>query len=471
MMIRNDKKPRLVVGHVGPNEARIWGRGDARNPVMFLKASGEDKRVIEKSLVLSQEDGYSGVIDLEGLSASTDYSLTVSYGASKDTPTAQRAYSREGQLETTPAAGQDEPFSMLLNSCNFHGWGPFRSNDKANIRRAQVAEGVDMILHTGDQVYADKAPISFSLAEFRRSYDRAWSDEGVPEVLSSQANYMLPDDHEVVNGFAEGGSLTKLQRALLWLRGHGGPEREQYEEMGRNGLKAFAEFQRSHGPSTHGSDVNYYTFSHGNHQFFALDTGLNRRPEEGEMISAKQKEALFSWLTEHRDQPKFIVTSTPFVMEYKNPRDKWTSPEWNHQRDEIIDFLATEELDNVVFLAGDVHASGHATMTIKTPSGKEIVIDELTSSAINASVMRGRDKFVGTREGSTESGTAYKVALDEESFLGKDGWGISNSNVMRIDVDGNRISYQTFRTRKGEEDAVRAGEFLIADSQSSTARK
>ena len=413
---------------------------------------------------LSPEDGYTGTVELRGLAADKNYSVTVSYGPTTDTRIEDRVQQRQGKFETPPPPDQSEPFSLLLNSCNFHGWGPIRNNDKANKRRGQVAEGVDMVLHTGDQVYADKAPISFTTQEFRGVYEKQWADEGVPELLSSQANYMIADDHEVVNGFAEGGQLTRLQRLILWLRGHGMQKEKQYREMAENGVKVFSEFQRSHAPTTFGEDVNYYTFEHGKHKFFALDTGLNRDHENGKMISSEQQKALFSWLTDNRDNPKFILTSTPFVMEYKKPDDKWTSPEWNAQRDEIIDFLATEKLDNVVFLAGDVHASGHARLTIEAGDGESFVIDELTSSAVNASVMRGREKFVGVRPGETSNGTRYRVELDEESFLGKGGRfnGISNSNVMRIDIDDDRVDYAVYRTRHGEEAPVRTGGFLIS---------
>jgi phosphodiesterase/alkaline phosphatase D-like protein len=465
MTVKNDRSPRLVVGHLTHESARIWGRGDAQHPYMFVNAAGEDGTFHTAVTPLSPEDGYSGVTNLEGLRSGTEYKLEVSYGKTARASEEERVLEREGQFETFPTPGEDKPFSLLLNSCNFHGWGPFHDNDKANVKRAEVARGVDMVLHTGDQVYADKAPISFSLGEFRSAYDKAWSDRGVPEVLSSQANYMLPDDHEVVNGFQEGGRLTRFQRLLLWARGHGKPAQEQYAELGRNGLKAFREFQRSHGPDTYGADVNYYTFAHGRHQFFAMDTGLNRNADRGEMISAAQKQALFDWLKEHREQPKFVITSTPFVMEYKNPHDKWTSPEWAAQRDEIIDFLGKEKLDNVVFLAGDVHASGHARLTIQAPDGQDIVIDELTASPINASVMRGRDKFVGHRSGRTQSGTGYQVSLDEESFLGKEGFGfnIGNSNVMKIEVDGDNVRYEIHRTRKDDDGPIRSGQFNILD--------
>ncbi len=306
-----DQGPRLIVGHVTDDSAKIWGRGDAEHPVMFVSASDAQGQTVEETVSLSAEDGYTGVAGLEGLAASTDYELEVTYGASPQTPEKERVGRRLGHLETFPGAGQDEPFTMILASCNFHGWGPFRSNHKSEKRFAEVSRGADLVIHAGDQVYADKAPISFSLDDFRGDYERTWGKEGLSEILSHQANYMIPDDHEVVNGFAEDGELTRFQRFLLWARGHHMPQGQQYQEMTDNAVKAFQEFQRSHNPQTYGPDANYYTFSHGQHQFFALDTRMERNIGQGRLFSDRQRDALFKWLTDHRDRPS---SSSPAAL-------------------------------------------------------------------------------------------------------------------------------------------------------------
>ena len=208
--------PRLVVGHVSNGGARMWGRGDAERSRLRVTATSSEGERHEEVLSLSEADGYSGVAELEGLKPGTHYRLEV---LADGDPVALA----QGRLKTFPAPDQDRPFTMLLNSCNFHGWGPLRNNQLASQRRAELAKGVDFVIHAGDQVYADKAPLSFSLGEFRSAYYRTWGDSGTQSVLSNQANYMVADDHEVLNGFSQDGSLTKFQRLLLWGRGQGGP--------------------------------------------------------------------------------------------------------------------------------------------------------------------------------------------------------------------------------------------------------
>jgi len=453
----------MIVGHVTENSAKVWGRGDTNHPVMFVEAEDSAGTLFQETVILSGQNGHTGVADLKGLKADEDYRLEVSFGTTVRSKEEDRVYRTTGEVETFPDSQTDEPFTVVVGSCNFHGFGPIRNNNRATERRAEVAKDADIVLHTGDQVYADKAPLSFSLGEFREAYIKGWEDPGTKELLKSQANYMIPSDHEIVNGFARDGKLTTFQKLLLWARGQSrGSEREQYREMTDNALKAYAEFQQSHSPKPEQTDGHYYSFSHGRHQFFCLDNLLQRHAGDGVMISDRQRDALFGWLTEHRDQPKIVVTASPFVTEMKDTEEKWYSPEFSHQRDEIIDFLAKEKLDNVMFLAGDVHASCHSEMKIKTPDGETLTIHELVASPVNGTIMRGREKFVGERRGSTSEGTEYQVRLDEESFLGPGKFfKTTNSNVMKMSLDGDEVRYEFHRTRHQDEKPVRSGQFQI----------
>ena len=455
----NLEGPRLVVGHVTQNSARVWGRGDAENPVMFVKATGPDGKSREESVRLSAEDGYTGVAQLDSLQPSTHYGLEVSYAASAEAR--QRTHGREGTLKTFPAPGETQPCTFLLNSCNFHGWGPFRSNREADLRRAEVAQGVDLVIHAGDQVYADKAPFSFTLEDFRKAYVRTWGQPGTQQVLAGQANYMLADDHEVVNGYAQDGQLTRMQRAALWLRGHGAPRQEQYARLASNGIRAFDEFQSAHGPKSYGENARYYHFAHGQNQFFSMDTRFERHNGKREMVSEGQLEALFQWMSEHREQPKFIITSSPFVLEKKDSEEKWSSPEFSGQRERLLDFMAENKMGKVVFLCGDIHASAHASMQITGKDGHELTVHELCASPINGTLMRSRSQFLGESQATTPAGTSYRVQLHEESFLGGTTLDTSNSAVMKVHWDGQRLDYEIYRTRQGSEGPVRQGGFTL----------
>ena len=71
-------------------------------------------------------------------------------------------------------------------------------------------------------------------------------------------------------------------------------------------------------------------------------------------------------------------------------------------------------------------------------------------------------KFVGERRGSTSEGTEYQVRLDEESFLGPGKFfKTTNSNVMKMSLDGDEVRYEFHRTRHQDEKPVRSGQFQI----------
>jgi phosphodiesterase/alkaline phosphatase D-like protein len=397
--------------------------------------AGETEHVRE----LKAEDGYSGVVQLEGLKPSQEYPLEVSFGPA---PEQADELTRKGHFKTFPPEGQSAPLTFLLNSCNFHGWGRFRNNDTASQRRAEIARGVDMVIHAGDQVYADKAPMSFSLEEFRSAYRRTWGHPATQTLLASQANYMVADDHEVANGFSLDGQLSTSQRATLWLKGVKGTPEQQFQSLVQNGTQAFDEHQASHAPRNYGPEARYYSFSHGQAKFFALDTRFERIASKGQMISPEQKAHLLEWLSENRDYPKFIITSSPFVIENVDPSEKWSSPEFSAQRHQILDYLAEHKIPKTVFLCGDIHASAHAQMTLTHPDGSQVEVHELCASPVNGTLQRGLHQFRTQVEGETAQGVRYQSQLDQESFLGRSWWqGTQDSAVMKVKLAGEKVSY------------------------------
>ncbi len=471
MSILSSKGPRLIVGHVSHETAKIWGRGDAERPYMRVRATDPQGQVSESFTSLSADDAYTGVASLGGLEDSTAYKVDVSFlseGERKLYATRGKLetdiLSAQGKFETPPEPGQDDEFSMLVDSCNFHGWGPIRNNDGAAERVGRLARETDLAIHLGDNVYADKAPLSFTTNDFRNAHLSTWNDPGLQEVLSSQPNYMIADDHEIVNGYAIDGELTRFQRFLLWARGHHGPKRAQYEKMAEGAKEAFAEFQTSHGPSRP-EGKSYYSFSRGQHQFFATDTRFERHNGKGQLMSREQKDAMFCWLLEHRDQPKFILTAAPFITAIKDD-ETWSNPKFRHEREEVIDFLAQHKLDNVVFLAGDIHGSAHSTMTLTAPDGDDFTINELVSSPINGSIMLAREPFITESSGVTAGGTSYETDLNEASAIGRGRIpSIRNSNILKMDVDGNNISYEFHSTRRDSDSPMASGSFLISDPE------
>ena len=412
---------------------------------MLVRATSSSGQEHLRQAHLQAENGYTAVLDFEGLEPDTLYRLSCEQTT--------------GSFRTFPK--KSSAFQFLLNSCNFHGWGPLRSHQPACRRRTELARDCRFGLHVGDQIYADQPWPSLTLEDFRRAYRRAWEQPDTRELFANCPNYMVADDHEVLDGFSWDGSFTLYQRLVMALRGHFRPAPQLYHQVARHGVRAFDEFQSSHGPRTY-EPARYFSFNYGDHHFFALDLRFERQLRQGRMISEAQREAFFGWLIEHREQPKFVITSTPFVVEKVKAGEKWCGPEFYRQRHEVIDFLAAEGLSNVVFLSGDIHASCHAEMDIEDRNGGFFTLHELCASPLNGTLQRGFQSFHSASQRVTDQGTRYRSRLDSTSCLGRPRWGgTSNSALMLVNVNGLEISWELHRTRVRETAPARRGQFSI----------
>jgi hypothetical protein len=160
------------------------------------------------------------------------------------------------------------------------------------------------------------------------------------------------------------------------------------------------------------------------------------------MIDPPQLERLLAWMLEHRDALKFVVTSVPFVAEVndaqknaapdwydagearpRNPaNDKWSAAQFKAQRDRIIEFIGTEQLERVVFLTGDMHCCYHASMRIFKPSHNEppvraqskyesIIVHELGAGPINQLMLADFEEFHARRR-ARAGAFVYEIVLD-----------------------------------------------------------
>jgi len=96
-------------------------------------------------------------------------------------------------------------------------------------------------------------------------------------------------------------------------------------------------------------------------EVFVLDTRGERRPStrrsEGHYISRPQMEWLKEGLRSSPAMFKFLMNSVPisnfpFAFDFA-ARDRWEG--YPRQRDEILEFIDSERIDGVVWVAGDFH--------------------------------------------------------------------------------------------------------------------
>lgn len=428
--------PRLIIGHVGHDEARIWVRAGERFPFAFISCQAEGGGPpLQQSIRLEERHHFTGVFPLKDLAPDTRYRFKVRCGASSTTPEAKsRRYNpNSGEFVTAPAPGTVRDFSFLMVSCNLHSLGGISSPDPAfeRIGRLIQEKCASFLLHTGDQIYYD-VPVQFKLPdldEYRDKYHDAWGESRPTQAVLAQCpQYMILDDHEITNDFHND---MELDVGTIDFK----------KEVA---LKAYREYQHIHNPQTFGSAPLYYTFERGHAGFFVLDarTERYRRPPGNQMIGGEQMGRFLDWLEHSPARIKFVVTSVPFVGEARNSQDRWADPPYRPQRDQIIDFIAGREIRNVIFLTGDMHNSYCARLDITRPDGSQAVVHELMSSPINHFDKAGPHEYLDPVESTTAVGrNRYKPVILPGTFFH------DHSNVMAIAVTDAAVRWEIFRAR------------------------
>lgn len=290
---------------------------------------------------------------------------------------------------------------------------PIGEVEAGDVRCCQAAEPwherPSFFMHAGDQIYFDfPDPVRVpTLDEYRLAYREAWfEDHANRHLLSHWPHYMTLDDHEIADQFAL--DFTPPENRA-------GANADAYA---RAAVTAYREYARQLVPEPPGDVVPspakpdagprlWYSFTRDGAAFFVLDTRTSRQDDRtkhpAQILDERQLRELLTWLSapENKDRLKFVVTSVPFVAEINDdetdsiPRwgdkemttvkkiesmkattptssdsrnaenDKWSASRFRGQREAIIEHIAVERIERVVFLTGDMHCCYHASMRIE----------------------------------------------------------------------------------------------------------
>ncbi len=313
----------------------------------------------------------------------------------------------EAVFRTFPSdADTQDHLDFLLGSCRFPGllW-KIRHADRIFGPMARLLEPDDdpspprFTVMTGDQIYADTLSRFVPLGradtyeEFRERYLTAFGSRNIRRLMRHLPTYMILDDHEIEDNWTQDRIRRDAKYQLFTIA-----------------IDAYLSYQWSHGPRTFGKRL-YYSFDCGRYPFFVLDTRTQRYLEgnEGDLSDNHmlgrptlpgsppgQLLRLLDWLKTQQETrgnvPKFIVTSSVFVPSPMSARaekecdlskersDSW--PGFPNTRSAILRCLVDHGVQNVVFLAGDIHCSNVARMSFKgSTAAQDLVAYSVTSSA------------------------------------------------------------------------------------------
>jgi len=311
---------------------------------------------------------------VDGLTAGTAYAYSVLIdGLAQPAPNAQ-IFQTKAQWEWR-SAPPDVRF--LVGSCSYLNDPPYDRPVSADrpaygttpeIFRTMARRGGDLMLWLGDNLYLREQDWSSRYGIFYRySYDRRHPD--VQPLLAAMPHYGTWDDHEF-----------------------GPNDSNRGYEMKDTTLDAF----RWYWPMRSGGEPDnpgiYTRFKQGDAEFFILDGRYHRddatikdsTPGKS-ILGRRQVDWLKSALGESNANPnvavRFIAVGSQFLNPYPIGENFARYP---GERNELLAFLAANEIGGVVFLTGDRHFG--ELSRLERPGLPPVL--EFTSSAMTAGANR-----------------------------------------------------------------------------------
>ncbi len=309
----------IAIGDVSQEAAVVWTR---------LSGPGEVR------VEVSTSPGYVGAQRASGRAiAEADFTFKADVGGLQP---GQRYYARalsnglvgpSGTFVTASAREQDAPLSLIWGADTFESYQPFR------VFQAMRGRNVDLFLYMGDTIYADLGqPRATTLDEYRQKYRRNRQDEALRAYLASTSSWVVWDDHEVANNFDS-----------------------QHPRLA-TGLRAFLEAWPIRTPAGQPTRL-YRSLRWGRTaEIFILDTRQYRSSSAAPdgpgktMLGAAQKQWLLGGLQRSAAAIKIVASSV--ALRYAS-QDSWVG--YARERDEILRFIRDHQIQNVLFLAADVH--------------------------------------------------------------------------------------------------------------------
>ena len=257
-----------------------------------------------------------------------------------------------GAFRTAFAAGDLRPLKIAGLTCSNWRGMPYRS------LHVTAELGADVYCHLGDMSYNDRAT---TLEEYRDLWHQTLAEPGYLAALKRAGMYMTWDDHEITNNF-------NAERMALES-----PER----------FKAAKDAYFETLPVDRGeNDRVWHKYSWGaTAEFFVLDSRSERLPSTIESDKPIYiGEAQMAWLKEGlKNSPckyKILLNSVPMTIMKgvweTTDYDRWTG--YEKQRQELLDFLVNEKIEDVIFLCGDFHFGFIAKVEPTGPASKYIEI-------------------------------------------------------------------------------------------------
>ena len=307
-----------MVGHVGPEEARIWVQAKGASQ-LGVRIDGRDVAGPQ----LTAASGFMGHVKVCGLEPNKTYNYQVLLNGKP----AKGKFATQGTLKTAPVDGQSGKVRFAFSSC----FG--REGKVSEAARQYIANmpNVDLMLELGDNHYADSTKPEVQ----RKFYTSQRGNSGWHAYARNLPIYAIWDDHDY------------------------GPNDSDRTAAGQeHSLRTFQEHWANPSYGTQNTPGIFTTFTHGEVQFFLLDDRYYRDPNNAPERPTKTLlgKAQKAWLKDQlaRSTAKVKIVALGSETQLNGHRDSYTS--FKAEQKEMLDFYKT--IEGVILISGDRHFSG-----------------------------------------------------------------------------------------------------------------
>ncbi len=405
-----------IVGVVDESNYRVLVEVDAAQPLSVSLTDLDAPKSPRVSLAAQATAWRPLAVPLTGLIPGHRYSVTLT--------------NLPGQpVATFRAIDASRRLRIGVVSCNDVGYRPKSAADDvwSDLAAAVEADELDLVIHCGDQIYADDVyrdaneypdddPLERVAVWFRNRYRETWRRPTTRRVLARVPNLMMWDDHEVVDDF---GDLPEHRDGAAQAAKPAARKRiRRARQVAETAWNVCREYQGAlHGGSPPGAPFGHEAHGHvfGPVAVFLLDARGGRafqRDARYPYLSSAQWNTLSRFLSKSAKDARALVLVSPTPVVFLGP--EWTDAHeglpiwpddlrghWSYKEFAKEQRLLLQALDSwrqlapgrqVLIVGGDVHVGHKSTIyKVEKNGAKRAIMQQLVASSISYRFLEGTE--------------------------------------------------------------------------------
>ena len=389
-------------------------------------------------------------VDVGGLAPATEYFYRFRAAGAKS-PTGR---TKTAAAPTTESAA----LRFGVVSCSNYEGGYFSA-----YRHLADREDLDLVLHLGDYIY-EYAPGAYgpgpeidrvhepdheivSLADYRIRHALYKTDPDLQALHGQNPFITIWDDHEVANNnYRTGAENHQPEEEGKYIKRRNAAYKAYFEWMPirqlRTSHRTFRDFQFGNLVDLHMLDLRQYR-----DQEASSGQDPAKDDEARTITGDKQMDWLLSGLEKPRALWRVVGNQVMFMPWETGPDQPFNVDAWDGyrpDRQQVLQHMADNEIDNVVFMTGDIHSSWAADVPLDPdayPVGSPSVCTELVCTSVTSDNL---DEIVGsaprTSSIAVEEGIKATNRHIKEVEFDSHGYSVVDVNRDRLQMDWYYIS-------------------------------